>query len=160
MHRLHYGRNCHGMREEGWATTASTRLRRSAIAISFSMSCAMSCRGLAPSLKSRAAQASISSISLPAPCNSRRIECRGDFHGAIAVIGSIAFLVCCAKRNRRDWHMEVPNRRQLPRYPVAASAGFLGGRLYDGGDEYSSAGPSKSCASGAACGVRISKVRP
>ena len=36
----------------------------------------------------------------------------------------------------------------------------VGRRLYDGGEEYSSAAPSKSCASGAACGVRISKVRP
>jgi hypothetical protein len=43
LHRLSYGRSSR-VRQEEWATTASVRLRQYAIAISFSMSFAMSCR--------------------------------------------------------------------------------------------------------------------
>ena len=44
--------------------------------------------------------------------------------------------------------------------PRRALSGFLGGRFYDCDDAYSWAGSRKSCASGAACGARISNVRP
>jgi hypothetical protein len=50
----------------------------------------------------------------------------------IAVIGEYRF-PGLLRYAQRDWHMEEPNRRQLPRYPVAASAGVFGARLYGRG---------------------------
>jgi hypothetical protein len=139
------------------------RLRHCVIAISFSMSFAMSSM-TGVILESQAARARMSSISLPALVTRGAFECRGDFYGAgynnssdrgVSLSSSVALSATDATGT---WRCQTDDNCRAIRSPL--QPGFLGGRLYDCDGEHSSAGPSKSCVSGAACGARISKVRP